>query len=77
MPSTEQEAAAVAASDAERAKNYRDNKRGKPPRVPAPCGTYTAAMRHRRRGEPLDAACSVALADYQAEQYRARKARGG
>ena len=49
---------------AERAKRYRDAKRGGPPREPAPCGTYAAARRHQRRGEPLDDACAEALREY-------------
>ena len=27
------------------------------PRPPAPCGTNSAYLRHRRRGEPVDEAC--------------------
>lgn len=37
------------------------------PRTPKPCGTYAAVDRHQRRGEPLDFACRVARARYQAK----------
>lgn len=37
----------------------------KPPAPPAPCGTYAAAARHARNGEPLDDACRKARRDYQ------------
>lgn len=33
------------------------------PRPPAPCGTISAAKRHRRKKEPLDAACLQAERD--------------
>ena len=33
-------------------------------RDPAPCGSYAAAMRHRRNREPLDDACQVAVRNY-------------
>lgn len=61
-------------SDAERSRAYRDRKRGAPPTL-KPCGTYAAAIRHRRNGEPVDAACAAALAEYQAAQHANRKAR--
>ena len=42
----------------------------KPPAEPAPCGTYAAAGRHKRRGEPLDDACRQARRDYQNDQKK-------
>lgn len=36
-----------------------------------PCGTMEAYRRHRRRGEPFDAACRAAQAAYMRE-YRAK-----
>jgi hypothetical protein len=36
------------------------------------CGTYSAAQRHRRKGEPLDPACLEANRAYMAN-YRATK----
>jgi hypothetical protein len=60
------------ATEAERAKAYRDRVRGGAPRALAPCGTYAAAKRHRRKNEPLDRACLDALAEYQ-RQFNAAK----
>jgi len=59
----------------EHAKRWRDKQRGGPPREPAPCGTRAAAARHRRRGEPLDAACVEAERAYMREA--ARRSRKG
>lgn len=39
----------------------------------APCGTVSAYKRHQRKGEPIDAACAAAWAEYQRKRYRARK----
>lgn len=36
----------------------------------APCGTYAAEQRHRRRGEPVDEACRAARREYMST-YRA------
>jgi hypothetical protein len=33
------------------------------PRQPAPCGTMSAYRRHKRKGEPVDAACHQAMLD--------------
>lgn len=63
-------------TDAERSRVYRDRKRGKPARTPSPCGTYAAARRHIRKGEPLDDQCRQALSAYQAEQHLKRKTSG-
>lgn len=60
-------------SDAERAKDYRDRARGGPVEL-APCGTYAAARRHMRHGEPMDEPCRAALAAYQADQHAKRTA---
>lgn len=43
-----------------------------PPTV-KPCGTYAAARRHQRRGEPLCAACVAALAEHQHRMYLRRR----
>lgn len=45
---------------------------GRPsPSTPAmPCGTRSAAERHRRRGEPLDAACEAARRAWYAARSR-------
>lgn len=56
---------------AERARDYRNRRRGAPPRPLAPCGTRAAAARHRRNGEPVCPACQQAERDYQ----RARRSR--
>lgn len=38
------------------------------------CGTYAAAARHQRNGEPLDAACEEALREYRAAAQARRRA---
>lgn len=63
-----------AATDAERAKAYRDRKRGAAPRQLQPHGTVAAARRHQRADEQLCAACTTAWAEHQRAQYLARKA---
>jgi hypothetical protein len=65
----------VTATEAERAKAYRDRLRGSEPRSLLPCGTYAAAKRHRRKNEPLDRACLDALAEYQRQFNSKRSAR--
>lgn len=41
------------------------------PRPPAPCGTLSAYKRHKRKGEPVDAACMAAMkADSAARSAR-------
>lgn len=52
----------------------RAERRGGPPRTPKPCGTRAAAMRHLRRGEPLDAACDAARKAWERERSRRRRA---
>lgn len=43
----------------------------------APCGTRSAARRHRRHGEPVDEACAVAESRYDtALHIRAGRTRG-
>lgn len=42
------------------------------PKPEAPCGTYTAFLRHRRRGEPIDDACDRAREERNAERRAAR-----
>lgn len=58
------------ASDAERMRRYRARLRGGPVRTPQPCGTYAAARRHERRGEPLDELCHQAMLAYKREHVR-------
>ena len=41
--------------------------------VSQPCGTYAAARRHQRNGEPLCDACREALRAHQAAMYVRRK----
>jgi hypothetical protein len=60
----------VVKSDAERAKLYRDRKRGSMPRKLQPCGTRAAATRHRRNGEPVCGACEDAERKYWRDQPR-------
>ena len=61
--------------DRSRFAEYRDRLRGGPPRVPQPCGTYAAARRHRRAGEPLDEACAEAERVRNNTMYQRRKNR--
>lgn len=56
-----------------RYQQYRDRRRGGPARAPAPCGTYPAARRHQRRGEPLCAACAEAKRVYERAAQRTRR----
>lgn len=58
---------------AERAKAYRDRKRGGPARQPQPHGTRAAFRRHERAGEAPCAACKAWQAQYQRERYAKRK----
>jgi hypothetical protein len=66
-------------SDAERARAYRDRKRGAPPRPLEPCGSLAAARRHERAGVKLadmDPACRDAMRKHNARmqaQWRAKK----
>lgn len=62
-------------TEAERARRYRDKRRGGPPRQLAPCGTYAAYRRHQRNGEPIDDACRGAYTDYQRDLQQARRER--
>jgi hypothetical protein len=39
----------------------------------SPCGTVSAAVRHRRRGEPLDEACRAAEREYQRARRQRRR----
>ena len=62
-------------TEAERARRYRDRRRGRPAHQPLPCGSpgNAGAVRHRRRGEPVDAACAEAERKYQRDNYAKRK----
>lgn len=60
-------------SNAEYQRRYRDRLRGGPPRDPAPCGTYAAYRRHKRRGEQPCDACREAYNERQRENYRRRR----
>ena len=53
-------------SNAERSRDYRARLRGGPARVPQPCGTPAAYLRHRRRQEPACDACRAAWSTRQA-----------
>ena len=65
----------MALSDAERARLYRDRKRGGPPqpRELKPHGTAAAYKRHRRHGETPCDACLLAEAQRQHDLYERRK----
>lgn len=52
---------------------FRARRRGGAPRVPQPCGTRSAAVRHKRNGEDLDARCEQALRDWERERSAARR----
>jgi len=52
-------------AEAKRSRKYRDAKRGGPPRTPKPCGTRSAALRHRRHNETVCEACLIAERKYQ------------
>lgn len=58
---------------ADRARRYRDRKRGGVPRELSPCGTRSAATRHRRHGEPLCDECRAAERSYIAAKQRERR----
>ena len=64
----------MAKSDAERARAYRDRKRGRPARTLAPCGTRAAAVRHRAHNEQVCALCKQAEREYQQNRNNDRKA---
>lgn len=51
-------------------------RRSRPGPAPsAPCGTVAAYKRHQRNGEPVDAECGAAWAEYQRELYHRRQER--
>lgn len=52
---------------------FRARRRGAP-RVPLPCGSRSAAIRHQRNGEELDPACAAALKTWERERSRRRRA---
>ena len=52
-------------------KGARTREPGRP--ITATCGTVSAYKRHKRNGEPVDAACRDAYNAAQREMYRARK----
>ena len=52
---------------------YETKHGGRRPRKLQPCGTNAAAMRHRRKNEPLCFACQVAQARDRNERYNQRK----
>ena len=58
---------------AEYTRRSRDKVRGGPPRTPLPCGTRSAATRHRRNGEPVCDECVAAEREYQRNRHEARK----
>lgn len=46
-----------------------------PPRALRPCGTLSAARRHRAHKEPLDAECRQVEADFNRDYKKARRQR--
>lgn len=42
-------------------------------RDPAPCGSFTAYKRHKRKGEPVDEACAQAARDQKNERVEAKR----
>lgn len=54
-------------------KGIKVGQRGRP--VTQPCGTVAAYNRHKRNGEPVDAACREAGREHQRKMYLQRKAR--
>lgn len=60
-------------TDAERARRYRDKKRGGEPRVPKPCPSIAAARRHQRNGEPMCGPCEALWREHQRKMYEQRK----
>jgi hypothetical protein len=66
---------ADAAPERSRFAEYRDRKRGGPPRQLKPHGTIAAARRHEYYGEPKCAACAAAWKEHQAQMYRQRVGR--
>ena len=47
---------------------------GKPgPTATQPCGTYAAARRHERNGEPVCTICRLAVAEYMRDRYHQRR----
>jgi len=63
-------------AEAKRAREYRARKRGGQPRALRPCGTRSAAVRHRRHGETVCAACLVAERNYQRDVKTRSKSAG-
>lgn len=61
--------------NADKQRAYRERKRGGPPRPLEPCGTLAAYRRHKRHGEPIDAACRDAYNAEHRRMYRARRIR--
>lgn len=59
--------------DKSRYAEYRDKKRGTPPPPLKECGTYAAARRHQRHGEPLCDACRLVMNERQRDYYHRRK----
>lgn len=62
-------------SDATRARNYRDRRRGGPPRELEPHGTVAAFKRHKRAKETPCDPCRLAEKRRQNRLYEARKSR--
>ena len=60
-------------AEAKRAREYRARLRGGLPRALQPCGTRSAAVRHRRHGETVCAACRASEKATNAAAYRQRK----
>lgn len=63
----------MTATPADRQRNYRNRKRGAPPRAPLPCGTIAAYRRHQRAHEPPCQPCRDVWAAWQRANYQRRK----
>ena len=63
----------MAKTDAERAAEYRARKKAGAKWEPKPHGTWAAAQRHQRAGEPLCDACKGAVKERNATNYQKRQ----
>lgn len=62
-------------TDAQRARRYRDRRRGGPPRELEPCPSPAAYARHVRAGETPCDGCKAKEAERQHNLYEQRKER--
>lgn len=59
---------------AQLAKDRGGNHTGKRRRTTPECGTYSGAVQHRKKGEPVDFACRRAESEYNKARYEKKKA---